>query len=208
MTSQLTLKRQTYALPVTSIAETNELTATDVVEKALLLKMNTENNFQMTKEGIKNDKEKLRYDLIPTSAIEGLAQVLTMGAKKYSPNGWKTVPNAVDRYYSALHRHLIAWRNGEMTDPESGLHHMKHVMINAAFLLELTNEKKTSIDCDKHSRTLSDDVRNWRCPMCGGEVHDGPCRPKPGWKRNWARKSPPCSNYDTDHEAEEELRNP
>ena len=152
----------------------------------------------MTKGGIKDDKEKLRFDLIPTSAIEGLAQVLTMGAKKYTPDGWKTVPNAVDRYYSALHRHLLAWRNGEMTDPESGLHHMKHVMINAAFLLELTDEKKTKIDCDKHSCSLRDAIRIWICTGCGKGVHDGPCR----------RKSPPCANYDNDHEAKEELRNP
>tara|TARA_R100000544_G_C2221805_1_gene58025 strand:+ start:192 stop:641 length:450 start_codon:yes stop_codon:yes gene_type:complete len=96
-----------------------------------------------TEKGIKSDEGKLRFDLIPTSSIEGLAEVLTMGAEKYTPNGWKTVKNAVNRYYSALHRHLLAWRNGEMTDPESGLHHMKHVMVNAAFLLELDNENKS-----------------------------------------------------------------
>lgn len=96
----------------------------------------------LNKAGVKADGDKLRYDLIPVSAIEGLAEVLTMGAKKYTPGGWKTVPNAQERYYSALVRHLMAWRKGEKTDPESGLNHMKHIMINAAFLLEFdTNEE-------------------------------------------------------------------
>ena len=103
---------------------------------------------------MKDDSSKLMYNLIPTSAIEGLAEVLTMGAKKYTPDGWRTVPDAVNRYYSALYRHLIAWRNGEMIDPESGLHHMKHVMINVAFLLELTNEDTVSNMFDAAVRSI------------------------------------------------------
>ena len=140
-----------------------------------------------TEKGIKSDKGKLRFDLVPTSAIEGLAEVLTMGAEKYTPNGWRTVPDAINRYYSALHRHLLAWRNGEMTDPESGLHHMKHVMINAAFLLEITNEDKSrkrkispcaAYDCDLHSSVTK---FKWkapvlRCHACGESHTDCFCR--------------------------------
>lgn len=84
--------------------------------------------------GNKNDAGKLRYDLIPTETLESLAEVLTYGANKYAENGWQTVYHAEDRYYAALLRHLIAWRKGESHDPESGLHHLKHVLANAAFL--------------------------------------------------------------------------
>ena len=93
-------------------------------------------------EGQKFDKGKIRYDLIPTSTLEGIAKVLTFGAKKYAPNGWKTVPDATERYYAALFRHLIAWRNGEQLDPESGLHHLEHVLTNIAFLIELNKNEE------------------------------------------------------------------
>lgn len=101
--------------------------------------------------GVKDDANKLRYDLIPTSAITGLAEVLTMGAKKYTPNGWRNVPDGIERYYAALYRHLLAWRNGEQIDPESGLHHLKHVMINVAFLLELSSDEKNNSKTNKSS---------------------------------------------------------
>ena len=101
--------------------------------------------------GVKDDANKLRYDLIPTSAITGLAEVLTMEARKYTPNGWRNVPDGIERYYAALYRHLLAWRNGEQIDPESGLHHLKHVMINVAFLLELSSDEKNNSKTNKSS---------------------------------------------------------
>jgi len=103
----------------------------------------------LNQSGVKDDANKLRYDLIPTSAITGLAEVLTMGAKKYTPNGWRSVPNGIERYYAAVYRHLLAWRNGEQIDPESDLHHLKHVMINVAFLLELSSDEKDNSKTNK-----------------------------------------------------------
>jgi hypothetical protein len=105
--------------------------------------------------GVKDDQEKLMYNLIPTSTLQGLAEVLTMGAKKYTPNGWKTVPNATERYYSALFRHLLAWRNGEKVDPESNLHHLKHALINIAFILDL-DLSAGKIDCLNQDCALQD----------------------------------------------------
>jgi hypothetical protein len=94
------------------------------------------------RKGVKDDDGKIRYDLIPTSTIEGIGKVLTFGANKYAPNGWKTVPDAKERYYAALYRHLLAWRNGEKLDPESGLHHLEHVLTNVAFLIELDKNEE------------------------------------------------------------------
>jgi len=87
--------------------------------------------------GKKDDGGKLRYDLLPWKAVEGVVRVLTFGAKKYSPNGWRTVPNAKERYTAALLRHLVALQKGESTDPESGLKHIDHLLCNAVFLSEL-----------------------------------------------------------------------
>jgi hypothetical protein len=63
--------------------------------------------------------------------------VLTYGAQKYAPEGWRSVPDAEARYTGALMRHLEEWRTGEVIDPESGLPHLAHVLCNAAFLVTL-----------------------------------------------------------------------
>ncbi len=85
-------------------------------------------------EGMKFDTGKLQYSLIPTSATHALAEVLTYGANKYAPNNWQLVENGEVRYMDALFRHLEAFRSGETHDPESGIHHLAHVLTNVAFL--------------------------------------------------------------------------
>jgi hypothetical protein len=88
----------------------------------------------MSDEGHKFDDNKLRYDLVPPIALEGIVKVLTHGAVKYAPNNWQLVPDAKARYTAALMRHLEAWRKGELVDPDSGLPHMAHIGCNAMFL--------------------------------------------------------------------------
>ena len=87
--------------------------------------------------GVKDDGGKLMWHLMPWKAAEGLIKVLTFGAKKYAPNGWRLVPNAKERYLAALLRHTFAMQSGEKIDPESGLRHIDHLLCNAAFLAEL-----------------------------------------------------------------------
>jgi len=89
----------------------------------------------------KHDSDKPRYDLLPPIAIDYMAQVLTFGAKKYKPEGWRTVDNAIQRYQAALLRHSFAMLKGEVLDPESGLPHAAHAMCCAAFIAELQGEK-------------------------------------------------------------------
>lgn len=93
-------------------------------------------NIVVVEEFMKFDTNKLRYDLIPPSALEALATVLTYGAKKYKPDNWKNVDNP-ERYIGAAMRHFEAYRSGEWLDPESGKPHLWHVMTNIAFLTEL-----------------------------------------------------------------------
>ena len=85
--------------------------------------------------GMKHDTGKLRMDLLPPEAIRALAQVLTHGAAKYSPNNWRGVEPM--RYEAAMLRHWLAWKEGETLDPDSGLPHLAHVLCNAAFLVAL-----------------------------------------------------------------------
>lgn len=95
-----------------------------------------------TEAGVKLDTGKNRLELIPVELLESVGRILTFGAEKYTPNGWKTVPNGKERYYGALLRHLVAWKKGEIVDPESGLPHLDHMACNIAFLIYL--EKKES----------------------------------------------------------------
>ena len=89
----------------------------------------------MINEAQKHDDGKLRYDLVPPSAEEALARVLTFGAQKYEDNSWQKLEDGEGRYYSALRRHLTAWRRGEKLDVESGMSHLAHALCNVAFLL-------------------------------------------------------------------------
>lgn len=93
---------------------------------------------------MKFDKDKLRYSLIPPIALQGLAEVLTFGAKKYKPNNWKLVDDNT-RYIDALYRHLEAWRAGEELDKDSKLSHLKHAITNIAFLIYLEDKKLVPI---------------------------------------------------------------
>lgn len=92
--------------------------------------------------GMKFDTGKLQYSLIPPETLSALASVLTYGAQKYAPNNWQLVEHGETRYMDALFRHLEAFRAGETHDPESGLHHLSHVLTNVAFLhyLHTTNK--------------------------------------------------------------------
>lgn len=92
--------------------------------------------------GIKFDGEKSRYDLIDPLFEEGLADILTMGAAKYSPGNWKHVGDAEDRYYSALRRHLNSYKSGELFDSESGKSHLYHAACCLMFLAHFERNKE------------------------------------------------------------------
>jgi len=85
--------------------------------------------------GTKFDSEKLRFDLIPPSAEEALAEVLTFGAAKYDDDNW-TKGFKWRRVYGATRRHLNKWYRGVDNDAESSLNHLKHAFCNIAFLIE------------------------------------------------------------------------
>lgn len=84
--------------------------------------------------GMKDDSNKIRMELVPMSVIENIAKILTYGAKKYSDNSWQNLDNFWNRYKGALLRHLAAIDKGELIDQESNLPHIDHVLCNAAFL--------------------------------------------------------------------------
>ena len=116
---------------------THEPCSNCVAEFASVLLPGTDvrSRIHVVSSGMKFDDGKLRYDLTPAIAIEGIAAVLTYGAKKYKPNNWRSVDP--QRYVGAFERHWQAYMRGELVDSESGLPHLAHCMTNLAFLLEL-----------------------------------------------------------------------
>lgn len=104
-----------------------------------------------TASGVKHDTGKLRYDLYPVEAYKGCTKVITFGAEKYTPNGWKDV-KPKSRYYAALMRHLLAQieyeengGKGLALDEESGLPHLDHAQCCLIFYREITNKEKQVI---------------------------------------------------------------
>jgi hypothetical protein len=84
----------------------------------------------------KKDQDKPRYDLIPFHALDEVVQVLTYGAKKYSPDNWRTIPDRDTRYLAASLRHITAHARGELVDPESGMSHLAHAVCCLLFMME------------------------------------------------------------------------
>lgn len=81
----------------------------------------------------KYDNHKIMPSLIEPEYIIGTAEVLTIGAVKYSKDNWKRCDD-IDRYKDALLRHTYAYLSGEKIDPETGKSHLYHMSCNLMFL--------------------------------------------------------------------------
>lgn len=90
--------------------------------------------------GVKHDEGKPRMDLLPPEALKEIAEVLALGASKYSAHNWR-MGFAYSRLIAAALRHLFAWVGGENKDPESGKSHLAHAACCLMFLItfEQTN---------------------------------------------------------------------
>lgn len=93
------------------------------------------------KKGTKNDQDKPKYGLLPPTALDDVAKVLTFGSKKYGKDNWKYVDDAISRYFDASQRHLWSYKRGEIVDPESGLPHLAHAIASLLFILEIDRSK-------------------------------------------------------------------
>ena len=79
---------------------------------------------------------KIPVHLAPTSAIAYMSLGLLDGLLKYGRSNFRAVGVRASIYYDALIRHTMAWFEGEDIDPDSGLHHLCHVLACAAILVE------------------------------------------------------------------------
>jgi hypothetical protein len=100
---------------------------------------------------LKSDSEKLRMDLIEPLFIEGVAAVLTFGAKKYDEHNWRR-GLTYSRLLGAIMRHTNAIAKGEDNDPETGLLHAYHIATSCMFL-GYFQEKDFGVDLDNRNKT-------------------------------------------------------
>jgi hypothetical protein len=102
------------------------------------------NGKSMNDPGAKADHGKLRGWLCLSGfshALERVAEVTTVGANKYTPNGWAQVPNGYDRYMDAFARHLFAYGEKKKRDDGpggTGCEHMAQMIWNLLAAYELS----------------------------------------------------------------------
>lgn len=99
--------------------------------------------------GLKHDGNKPPVDLLSTDALEQIARVLGFGATKYARHNWRK-GIAWSRVVAAAMRHLLAWKDGEDLDEESGLSHLAHAGCCVMFLLEYLKTHPEFDDRYKH----------------------------------------------------------
>jgi hypothetical protein len=89
--------------------------------------------------GTKNDAGKPDLSLFPREAIEAGSRAFMFGEKKYARDNWRKGISK-ERLVAATLRHLFAWKDGELSDPESNLSHLDHAMASLAMLVTLHKE--------------------------------------------------------------------
>lgn len=84
-------------------------------------------------EGLRYNTGKIRTDLFPPDILMNVSKILTQGADKYEPRNWEK-GMSWSSVLASLKRHLSKFERGDDIDEESKLHHIDHVLCNAAFL--------------------------------------------------------------------------
>lgn len=96
--------------------------------------------------GQKDTAGKSRFDLIPPEIEKSLAEVYTLGAKKYDDRNWeKGIPFSI--CIASLRRHLNKFQLGEDINTDDGdKHHLEHVLWWAAALVTFVKRGRTDLD--------------------------------------------------------------
>lgn len=83
--------------------------------------------------GVKHDKEKAPLSWLGPFrfTLSNVAKIFAgHGLRKYSKDNWKYVENGEIRYIDAALRHIFAYTDEEVLDPDSGQNHLEHAICN------------------------------------------------------------------------------
>lgn len=84
---------------------------------------------------MRHNAGKFRPSLVPPALVEGCARGMTYGAIKYEDNNWRKGFRWTD-VLDSFERHLLAFKQGEDIDEESGLHQLDLMACNLGMLME------------------------------------------------------------------------
>jgi len=98
-----------------------------------------------------NPKDAVGMKKVPMSVVSGpvmLAVGLAMleGARKYGRHNYRVSGVRASVYYDAAMRHLMAWWEGEDTDPDSGLSHIIKAIASLMVLADANMSEKVIDD--------------------------------------------------------------
>lgn len=80
--------------------------------------------------------DKPTFHAIPPSALQELGKAMLDGKNKYGLMNFRESSIAASVYYDAIQRHLQDWWDGEDFAPDSGVHHLGHIMACCACYLD------------------------------------------------------------------------
>lgn len=86
-----------------------------------------------------NPKDACGTAKVPMSTVSGpvileVGLAMFEGARKYGRHNYRVAGVRASVYYDAAMRHLIAWYEGQDTDPDSGMSHITKAMASLAVL--------------------------------------------------------------------------
>lgn len=86
-------------------------------------------------------KPQLSFIFDAPHACEGIAKRFEIGCNKYGRNNWKKGLKWIE-LIDSMERHILAFQNGEDTDPEDGQPHVWAIAWNALILAEMFHTRK------------------------------------------------------------------
>lgn len=135
----LTIPHQSFEfLDLSSPSENSpqDSTVTSQGSKSSVSNVTELNPSQKIASAVEAKRAKLRPSLLPVEGkIEG-AKAMEFGCTKYAKDDWRTNPQVTrEGLIDAIERHLQALQMGETHAPDSGVHHLGHIIAGAAMLL-------------------------------------------------------------------------
>ena len=125
--SRPTLEEVTKGINTVFINKYEDLPSLEEVEKEL---------------GRKENKGKIRPNLLPITELKEVIRVFEYGVAKYSKDNWKHVKDPINEYSNTLYRHLLDYLEGEKKASDSNLPHLAHICANALILMWFENNKE------------------------------------------------------------------
>ncbi len=81
-------------------------------------------------------QKKVPLGLLPAAGAIYGAMAMRDGARKYGPYNWRAKKVLMTVYLDAIQRHALALQDGEDVAPDSGVHHLGHIIACGSLLAD------------------------------------------------------------------------